>query len=211
MPIRIRRPSARTISAKLEAARSLMPSSLEIPADNRASRMAAASNADSTLSLAPSANCASASDLASPILPSAVRSLRCTTRQFDHLRDEDGPGHQRGKGKADHDRLDDDIRRQEHRPGRQFAQRRDRRLQRLGIVAFDRLRRRVRGRWRRCGLSGHGRRRNSRRLRGCGRRCGHNRRRLKLPRPAARREQPWAAAPERGRREQDQRKDCSTD
>ena len=55
-----------------------MPSSLEIPADNRASPIAAASNADSTLSLAPSENCASASDRASPILASAARSLRRT-------------------------------------------------------------------------------------------------------------------------------------
>ena len=79
MPRRIRRASARTISAKLDAARSLMPASLEIPADSRASRIAAASNDDSTPSLAPSANCASASERASPILLSAARSLRCTT------------------------------------------------------------------------------------------------------------------------------------
>src|SRR6267378_5560234 len=77
MPSLIRRASARTISAKLDAARSLMPLSLEIPADNRASRIAAASNADNTLPLAPSANCASASDRASLILASAARSLRC--------------------------------------------------------------------------------------------------------------------------------------
>jgi hypothetical protein len=76
MPSRIRRASARTISAKLDAARSLMPVSLEIPADSRASRIAAASNDDSTLFFAPSANCASASDLASPILPSAARRPR---------------------------------------------------------------------------------------------------------------------------------------
>src|SRR6266852_4236387 len=76
MPSRIRRASARTISAKLEAARSLMPLSLEIPADNRASRIAADSSDDNTLSFAPSANCASASDLASLILPRAARSLR---------------------------------------------------------------------------------------------------------------------------------------
>src|ERR1700716_593880 len=78
MPSRIRRASARTISAKLDAARSLMPPSPEIPADNRASRIAADSSDDNTLSLAPSANCASASDRASLILPSAVRSLRWT-------------------------------------------------------------------------------------------------------------------------------------
>src|SRR6267378_856423 len=64
MPSLIRRASARTISAKLDAARSLMPLSLEIPADN-------------PLPLAPSANCASASDRASLILASAARSLRC--------------------------------------------------------------------------------------------------------------------------------------
>src|ERR1700688_4195284 len=75
-PSRILRASARTISAKLEGARSLMPLSLEIPADSRASRIAAASNDDNALSWAPSANCASASDLASLILPRAVRSLR---------------------------------------------------------------------------------------------------------------------------------------
>src|ERR1700730_2436604 len=79
MPSRIRRASARTISAKLDAARSLMPLSLEIPADNRASRIAAASSDDSTLSFAPSANCASGSDLASRILPRAARSLRWTS------------------------------------------------------------------------------------------------------------------------------------
>src|ERR1700735_1707007 len=79
VPSRIGRASARTISAKLEAARSLMPLSLEMPADSRASRMAAASNVDNTLPLAPSANCASDSDLASLILPSAARSLRWTT------------------------------------------------------------------------------------------------------------------------------------
>src|ERR1700694_907625 len=53
-----------------------MRGSLKVPADSRASRIAAASNADNTLSLAPSANCASASDRASAILPSAARSLR---------------------------------------------------------------------------------------------------------------------------------------
>src|SRR6202167_4781622 len=79
MPSRIRRASARTISAKLEAARSLMPPSLEIPADSRASRIAADSNVDNTLPFAPSANCASASDLESLILPSAARSLLWTT------------------------------------------------------------------------------------------------------------------------------------
>src|ERR1700704_1699892 len=56
-----------------------MPASLEIPADSRASRIAAASSDDNTPSLAPSANCASASDRASPILPRAVRSLRWIT------------------------------------------------------------------------------------------------------------------------------------
>ena len=76
MPGRIRRASARTISAKLEAARSLMPASLEMPADSRASRIAAASSDANTLRLAPSANCASASDRASAILSSAARSLR---------------------------------------------------------------------------------------------------------------------------------------
>src|ERR1700736_3285309 len=50
--------------------------SLQIPADNRAWGIAVDSNADNTLPLAPSANCASASDRASLILPSAERSLR---------------------------------------------------------------------------------------------------------------------------------------
>ena len=76
MPSRIRRASARTISAKLEAARSLMPASLDMPADSRASRIAAARKDASTLPFAPSANCASASDRASAILASAERSLR---------------------------------------------------------------------------------------------------------------------------------------
>ena len=76
MPSRIRRASARTISAKLEAARSLMPASLEMPADIRASRIAAARKDASTLPLAPSANCASASERASAILISAERTLR---------------------------------------------------------------------------------------------------------------------------------------
>ena len=47
--------------------------------------------------------------------------LALNDRQFDHLGDEDGPGHQRGKGKADHDGLDQHVRRLEHRPWRQFA------------------------------------------------------------------------------------------
>ena len=76
MPRRIRRASARTISAKLDAARSLMPLSDEIPADSRASRIAADSNDDNTLSFSPSANCASHSDLESVILARAARSLR---------------------------------------------------------------------------------------------------------------------------------------
>jgi hypothetical protein len=79
MPMRMRRASARTISEKLDAARSLMPLSLEIPADSRPSRIAAAMNDDSTLPLAPSANCASASERDSLILASAPRSLLCTT------------------------------------------------------------------------------------------------------------------------------------
>ncbi len=77
MPIRMRRASARTISAKLDAARSLMPLSLEIPADSRASRIAALSSDDSTLSLAPSASWASASERESAILFRTRRILRC--------------------------------------------------------------------------------------------------------------------------------------
>ena len=62
MPSRTRRASARTISAQLDAARSLMPASLEMPADSRASRMQAASSEGSTPAFEPSANCASASE-----------------------------------------------------------------------------------------------------------------------------------------------------
>ena len=69
MPSRSRRNSARTISVKLDAARSLMPASLEIPADSRASRIEAASSDGSTPCLEPSANCASDSERASPICP----------------------------------------------------------------------------------------------------------------------------------------------
>src|ERR1700760_3159430 len=79
IPTRMRRPSARTISEKLDAARSLIPSSLEIPADSRASPIAAASSADTTVPLEPSVNCASASDRASAILRNAPRNLVCTT------------------------------------------------------------------------------------------------------------------------------------
>src|SRR5258705_8026385 len=56
-----------------------MPAPLEMPADIRPSRIAAASSDGSTPSLAPSANCASASERASPILASARRNLPCTT------------------------------------------------------------------------------------------------------------------------------------
>src|SRR5450432_1284128 len=77
MPIRIRRASARTISAKLEAARSLMPLSLEMPADSRASRIAALSSDDSTLFLSPSANWASDSDRDGAIFFSTPRILPC--------------------------------------------------------------------------------------------------------------------------------------
>src|ERR1700758_4445608 len=79
MPSRMRRASAREISAKLEAARSLMPLSEEIPADSRASRIAAARNADSTPVFDPSANCASASERDSVMVLSDLRSLPCTT------------------------------------------------------------------------------------------------------------------------------------
>src|SRR4029077_11326493 len=53
--------------------------SLEMPADSRASRMAAASNDDNAVRLAPRASCASASDLASLIWPSASRKRRVTS------------------------------------------------------------------------------------------------------------------------------------
>ena len=55
-----------------------MPASLEMPADNRASRMHAASSEGSTPSFAPSANCASASERASAIFLSAERTFCCT-------------------------------------------------------------------------------------------------------------------------------------
>ena len=56
-----------------------MPVSDEIPADSRASRMAAARNDDNTPRFAPSANWASASERESAILSSAVLSLRRAT------------------------------------------------------------------------------------------------------------------------------------
>src|SRR4029077_13569803 len=59
--------------------RSLMPLSEEIPADSRASRIAADRSVDSRLPFAPNASCASASDPASPIFASAPRSLRRAT------------------------------------------------------------------------------------------------------------------------------------
>ena len=95
-----------------------MPSSLEIPADNRASPIAAASNADSTLSLAPSANCASASDLASLILARAARSLRCTNDSSIIFAMKTVQVTSEANASPIIDRLDDDIRRQEHRPRR---------------------------------------------------------------------------------------------
>src|ERR1700730_7050593 len=79
MPSRMRRASAREISAKLDAARSLMPLSEEMPADSRGWRIAAARNADNTPVLTPSANWASASERESVIAPSAEVSLRCAT------------------------------------------------------------------------------------------------------------------------------------
>src|SRR5271165_1786830 len=79
MPNRIRRPSAREISAKRDAARSLMPLSLAIPADSRASWVAASSSEVSTPLRSPNANCASADDLALPILLSAPASLLLAT------------------------------------------------------------------------------------------------------------------------------------
>ena len=79
MPKRTRRDSARTISAQLEAARSLMPASLEMPADSLASCMQAASSAGSTPSLEPSANCASASERALETFFKAERTFCCTT------------------------------------------------------------------------------------------------------------------------------------
>ena len=57
-----------------------MPASLEMPADSRASRIAAASKDASTLPLAPSANCASASDRASRDLGRAP-SAACAERR----------------------------------------------------------------------------------------------------------------------------------
>src|ERR1700726_3220045 len=83
MPSRIRRASARTISAKLEAARSLMPASLEIPADSLPARIA---------------------DLLERSAQFALHD-----RQLDHLGDENGPGHQRGEGQPDHHGLDQDV------------------------------------------------------------------------------------------------------
>ena len=75
MPMRMRRCSARTISWKLDAARSLMPVSLARPADIRASRSAAVRKDGRIPSLAPSAIWASASERASAVFFSAERSL----------------------------------------------------------------------------------------------------------------------------------------
>ncbi len=79
MPTRMRRPSARAISAKRDAARSLIPLSLAIPADSRTSCVAASSSEGSTPLSAPSASRASASDLTLPIPASAAQSLRLMT------------------------------------------------------------------------------------------------------------------------------------
>jgi len=90
------------ISAKLDAARSLMPLSLEIPADIRASRIAALSSDDSTLSLAPSESCAFRE--ASAGLGGLAKRLpqpALERRQFDRLGDQDRPGHQRGEQQPD--------------------------------------------------------------------------------------------------------------
>src|ERR1700709_2279960 len=95
VPNRLRRASAREISAKLEAARSLMPLSEEMPADSRASRIAAARNADSTPVFDPSANCASASERDSPVVLSDLWSLPSRFGQFEYAGDEDGPCHER--------------------------------------------------------------------------------------------------------------------
>src|SRR3954471_20930657 len=85
MPMRMRRASARTISWKLEAARSLMPTSLDRPADIRASRNAAARKDGKMPSLAPSAICASASERASAIFFSAERSFADATDSSNDL------------------------------------------------------------------------------------------------------------------------------
>src|ERR1700729_2668512 len=101
MPSRIRRDSARTISAKLDAARSLTPASLEIPADSRASRSAAASKEDKTVPLAPSMNCGGAARPSIADLAERGAQPALNQRQFEHFRDEDRPRHQRGKRKTD--------------------------------------------------------------------------------------------------------------
>ena len=66
-------------AAKLDAARSLMPASLEIPADRRASCIAALRNEFRTPLFSPSAIWASASERASRILFRARRSLVCAS------------------------------------------------------------------------------------------------------------------------------------
>ncbi len=77
MPNRMRRAAAREISAKLRAARSLMPVSEAMPADSRASWMAAAMNEDSTPVFLPRVICASASERASLIFLSWDLSFLC--------------------------------------------------------------------------------------------------------------------------------------
>src|SRR3569833_692647 len=78
MPTRTRRASARTISVKTDAARSLMPESLGMPCDSRSYAIAAFSSDDRTFFDAPSASCASASDFAPETLRRPPRTLACS-------------------------------------------------------------------------------------------------------------------------------------
>ena len=125
MPSRMRRASAREISAKLEAARSLMPLSRgDAGRQPRLAHRGAQGTPTARRSSIASANCASASERDSAIWPERPAQLALHHRQFDHLGDEDGPGHERGEGKPDHDRFDDHVGRQEHRPWRQIVRHR---------------------------------------------------------------------------------------
>ena len=149
-----------------------MPASLEIPADNRASRMRrrqqrrqhAILGAERQLRFRQRAR------TRRPCSAPCAAALR--QRQFDHLRDKTVQVTSEAKARPIITALtmisaDRNIDQGDNSCSAATVD-----FNALALLPSDRLRRRVRGRWRRCGLSGHGRRRNSRRLRGCGRRCG---------------------------------------
>ena len=99
-----------------------MPASLEMPADSRASRIAAASKRRQHAALGAERELRFRQRPCVGDLGQRRAQLALNHGQLDHLGDEDGPGHQRGKGETDHDRLDQHVGRLEHRPWRQFAE-----------------------------------------------------------------------------------------